>query len=49
MVYGICSEDFNTKLIKGEYLGMSKEIRIDGAVQKPFEVDYHFWEKEEGE
>ncbi len=47
IVYGIWSEDFNSKLIKGEYLGTSKEIRIDGAVQNPLEVEYHFWKKVE--
>ncbi len=45
ITYGICSEDINTKLIKGEYLGTSKEIRIDGEEQKPFAAEYHFWEK----
>jgi hypothetical protein len=45
VVYDICSEDFNTKLIKGKYLGVSKEIRIDGEILKPREVGLHFWEK----
>ena len=47
MVYGLCAEDFNTRLIKGEYLGISKEIRIDGTKQNPFKIEYHFWMKAE--
>jgi hypothetical protein len=43
ITYGICSENFNTKLIKGEYIGTSKEIRIDGKIQKIREVKFHFW------
>jgi len=43
MVYGICSEGPNTRLIKGEYLGMSNEIRIDGRAQKPRPSQLHFW------
>ena len=45
ITYGICSEDINTKLIKGEYLGISKMIRIDGEILKPREVGLHFWKK----
>jgi len=45
--YGICAKNPNTMLIKGEYIGTSKEIRIDGDVQKPFAVEYNFWEKAE--
>jgi len=45
--YGICSQDFNTKLIKGDYLGVSKKIRIDGTTLRPWETEYHFWKSAE--
>lgn len=32
--YGLMSKNFNTPYPKGEYIGTSKEIRIDG-------IDYH--------
>jgi len=43
--YGLMSKNFYTPYPKGEYLGTSKEIRIDGILLKPRDVEYHFWEK----
>ncbi len=43
--YRFCSENPTSNVIKGDYIGTSKEIRIDSEVQKPFEVEYHFWLK----
>jgi len=45
--YGLMSQNFNTPYQEGDYLGISKEIRINGIVHKPREVEYHFWKKAE--
>jgi len=42
-IYGQMSQDFNTSYPHGKYFGASKEIRINGAKQKPLEIEYHFW------
>jgi len=47
ITYGLMSQNFNTPYPKGEYLGTSKEIRIDGCLLKPRDVEYHFWMKAE--
>ena len=46
-IYGLMSKSFNTPYQQGRYLGMSKEIKIDGSKQKPLKVEYHFWSKSE--
>ena len=46
-MYGLMSLTFNTPYQHGRYLGTSKEIRINGFVQKALEVEYHFWSKSE--
>ena len=48
-IYGLMSKSFNTPYQHGRYLGASKEIRINGFVQKALEVQYHFWEKADDE
>ncbi len=45
-IYGLMSKNFNTPYQHGRYLGTSKEIRINGFVQKALEVEYHFWGNE---
>jgi hypothetical protein len=45
--YGLMSKNFNTPYQRGEYLGTSKEIKIDGSKQKPLKVEYHFWSESE--
>jgi hypothetical protein len=43
--YGLMNQDYKTPYPKGKYLGSSREIMIDGSVQKPFNYEYHFWKK----
>ena len=44
-VYGLMSKSFHAPFQHGRYLGLSRDIRIDGVAQKALEVEYHFWEK----
>ena len=46
-IYGLMSKNFNTPYQRGKYLGISKEIKIDGSEQKSLKVEYHFWSKSE--
>jgi hypothetical protein len=46
-IYALMSKNYNTLYQQGRYLGMSKEIKIDGSKQKPLKVEYHFWSKSE--
>jgi hypothetical protein len=45
--YGLMSQNLNAPYQRGDYLGTSNEIRIDGFAQKALEVEYHFWSKSE--
>ncbi len=44
-IYGLMSKSYNTPYQHGRYLGTSKEIRIDGVLLKPRDVESHFWKK----
>jgi hypothetical protein len=45
ITYILMSQNFNSPYQRGTYLGVSNEIRINGVVQRPRDVEYHFWKK----